>query len=172
MRLLIAAILAVSTLLLLPTTSASARISGDVLFDRHNVNQYHYVPTYIRPHRRPIKITRHKGKRVASARGRDAKFVAHPVGCPRRSFCGCGVARHFGIQDRSLWLAVNWLRFPRATPAPGMVAARRGHVFAILRVIAPGRVLAYDPNSGGHRTRVWVRSIAGFTIVNPRRSRA
>lgn len=172
MRLLIAAILAVSTLLLLPSTSASARTSGDVLFDRHNINQHYYIPTYSKPHRRLIRIARHKGKHLATARGRSAKYVAHPAGCPRSSFCGCGVARHLGIKDRSLWLAASWLRFPRAAAAPGMVAARRGHVFAILQVIRPGLVLAYDPNSGNHRTRIHERRLAGFTVVNPRRRRA
>jgi len=95
--------------------------------------------------------------------------VAHPSGCPSRAFCGCGVAvRLLGAPIRSLWVAANWLRFPRAAPAPGMAAARRGHVFAIEQVLGNGKVLAYDPNSGGHRTRIHVRSLAGFTVVNPR----
>src|SRR5262249_46748318 len=52
-----------------------------------------------------------------------------PAGCPR-SFCGCGAAvRVFGRVVPELNLAANWLRFPRTAPAPGMVAARRGHVF-------------------------------------------
>jgi hypothetical protein len=25
----------------------------------------------------------------------------------------------------------------------------------------------YDPNSGGHQTRIHARSLAGYTIVNP-----
>jgi hypothetical protein len=73
----------------------------------------------------------------------------------------------FGKPVRSLWLAANWLRFPRAAPAPGMVAARRGHVFVIRRVLGGGKVLAYDANSGGHKTRLHVRSLAGFAVVNP-----
>jgi len=73
----------------------------------------------------------------------------------------------FGRPIRSLWLAANWLRYPRTPPAPGMVAARRGHVFVIKQVLGGGRVLAYDANSGGRRTRLHVRSLAGFVVVNP-----
>lgn len=98
-----------------------------------------------------------------------ATVVAHPAGCPARAFCGCGTAvRLLGSPVRSLWLAANWFRFPRAAPAPGMAAVRRGHVFAIEQVLGDGKVLAYDPNSGGHKTRIHVRSLAGFTVVNPR----
>lgn len=99
---------------------------------------------------------------------RAGRVLPHPAGCPRRAFCGCGAAVEvFGKPVRSLWLAANWLRFPRAAPAPGMVAARRGHVFVIRQVLGGGKVLAYDANSGGHKTRLHVRSLAGFVVVNP-----
>lgn len=98
--------------------------------------------------------------------------VAHPVGCPSRAFCGCGASIEvFGRSIRELWLAANWFRFPRAQPAPGMVAVRSHHVFVIREVRGPGLVLAYDANSGGHRTRIHLRSLAGYTVVNPRGSR-
>lgn len=97
-----------------------------------------------------------------------ATVLPHPVGCPRRLFCGCGAAVEvFGRPIRNLWLAANWLAFPRTSPAPGMVAARRGHVFVIKEVLGGGRVLAYDANSGGRQTRLHVRSLAGFAVVNP-----
>jgi hypothetical protein len=48
-----------------------------------------------------------------------------------------------------------------------MVAARRHHVFVIKRVLGGGKVLAYDANSGGHKTRLHVRSLAGFVVVDP-----
>jgi hypothetical protein len=48
------------------------------------------------------------------------RVVAHPRGCPRRAFCGCGAAvRMFDRPIRSLWLARNWLRFPSVAPASG-----------------------------------------------------
>jgi len=99
---------------------------------------------------------------------RGATILPHPIGCPQKAFCGCGAAVEvFGRPIRSLWLAVNWLRFPRVAPAPGMVAARRGHVFVIKQVLGGGRVLAYDANSGRGRTHLHVRSLAGFVVVNP-----
>lgn len=99
---------------------------------------------------------------------RGATILPHPSGCPRRAFCGCGAAVEvFGRPIRALWLAANWLRYPRTSPAPGMVAARRGHVFVIKQVLGGGNVLAYDANSGGRRTRLHVRSLAGFVVVNP-----
>ncbi|WP_416192945.1 hypothetical protein [Nitrobacter sp. TKz-YC01] len=91
-----------------------------------------------------------------------------PAGCPRR-YCGCGASLHiFGRIIPRLNLAANWLRFPRAAPAPGMVAARRHHVFVLKRHLH-GRVwLVWDANSGRGKTRIHPRSIAGFTIVDPR----
>jgi hypothetical protein len=104
-----------------------------------------------------------RGERVA------AEILPHPPGCPRRLFCGCGAAvRVFGAPVRALWLAANWFRFPPAVPAPGMVAVRRGHVFVIEDVVGPGRVLAYDANSGRGLTRRHVRSLAGYSVRNPR----
>lgn len=98
-----------------------------------------------------------------------AQLLPHPVGCPSRAFCGCGASIEvFGRSIRELWLASAWFKFPRAEPAPGMVAVRRHHVFVIREVRAPGLVLAYDANSGGRRTRLHLRSLAGFTVVNPR----
>ncbi|MDE2376782.1 MAG: hypothetical protein KGM94_05870 [Bradyrhizobium sp.] len=90
-----------------------------------------------------------------------------PAGCPR-SFCGCGAAiRVFGRIVPELNLASNWLRFPRATPAPGMVAARRGHVFVLEQHVGGDVWMAYDANSGGHATRIHARSLHGYAIVNP-----
>lgn len=91
-----------------------------------------------------------------------------PAGCPS-SFCGCGAAlRVFGRIVPELNLASNWLRFPRTPPAPGMVAARRGHVFVLEQHLGGDIWMAYDANSGGHATRMHARSLRGYTVVNPR----
>lgn len=98
----------------------------------------------------------------------DATIVEHPTGCPRSAFCGCGAAvRVFGHSVRELWLAANWFKFPRASPAPGMVAVRRHHVFVLEADLGGGAWQVYDANSGGHATRIHARSIAGYTIVDP-----
>jgi hypothetical protein len=101
--------------------------------------------------------------------GIAAQILPHPPGCPRRLFCGCGAAvRIFGAPIRALWPSIAWFQFPPAAPAPGMVAVRRGHVFVIEAVVSPGRVLAYDANSGRGLTRRHVRSLAGYSVRNPR----
>jgi len=98
-----------------------------------------------------------------------AQIVGHPPGCPSRAFCGCGAAvRVFGAPIRSLWLAANWFKFPRAEPAPGNVAVRRHHVFVLEQHVSGNTWLAYDANSGRRLTRIHARSIAGYVIVNPR----
>ncbi len=105
----------------------------------------------------------------------SGRVVAHPAGCPRRLFCGCATAvKVFGKPVRSLYLARNWLRFPRTSPAAGMVAFRSrkggGHVAYIKEYLGAGMAVLYDPNSGGGRTRVHTRSIAGWIVVNPHAS--
>lgn len=90
-----------------------------------------------------------------------------PAGCPHR-FCGCGASLHlFGKIIPRLNLAANWLRFPRAAPAPNMAAARRGHVMVLKRHLHGKVWLVHDSNSGGGKTRLHARSIAGFVIVDP-----
>ncbi|BEV44754.1 hypothetical protein [Afipia carboxidovorans] len=90
-----------------------------------------------------------------------------PAGCPHR-FCGCGASLHlFGKIIPRLNLAANWLRFPRAAPAPNMAAARRGHVMVLKRHLHGSVWLVHDSNSGGGKTRLHARSIAGFVIVDP-----
>jgi hypothetical protein len=92
----------------------------------------------------------------------------HPAGCPRTAFCGCGVSiRVFGHSVRSLWLAANWFRFPRTYARSGAVAVRAHHVFYIEESYGDGTVLAYDPNSGHHLTRLHRVRLNGYTIVDP-----
>ncbi|HEX9209156.1 MAG TPA: hypothetical protein VF901_01480 [Bradyrhizobium sp.] len=111
------------------------------------------------------------GGATAAVNASDARVVSgRPAGCPS-SFCGCGAAvRVFGRVVPELNLAANWLRFPRTSPAPGMVAARRGHVFVLEQHLGGDTWMAYDANSGGHATRMHARSLRGYTVVNPRGS--
>jgi hypothetical protein len=120
------------------------------------------------PAAKPVRLAR--GVAAADTGGGIAtQILPHPPGCPRRLFCGCGAAvKVFGAPIRALWLAANWFKFPPAAPAPGMVAVRRGHVFVIEAVVGPGRVVAYDANSGRGLTRRHVRSLAGYSVRNPR----
>lgn len=144
-----------------------ARKDRQILFER----KYESPPIHI--------ANRHGGaQRVippalhrVMATGAGRIVGGRPAGCPRR-YCGCGASLHiFGRIIPSLNLAANWLRFPRAAPAPGMVAARRGHVFVLRRHISGKTWLVWDANSGRGKTRIHPRSIAGFKIVNPHGSR-
>lgn len=132
-------------------------------YDKHSISGGYYYGV-----QSDVKVA---SRRVHVAQG-EVTLLPHPTGCPSRAFCGCGAALEvFGKEVRELWLARNWFKFPRAEPAPGTVAVRRHHVFVIRRVVSPGVVLAYDANSGGHKTRLHLRSLAGYTVVNPRGSK-
>lgn len=110
----------------------------------------------------PSRITRSAHRISGTAVG------GRPAGCPKRH-CGCSASLYlFGKIIPKLNLAWNWVKmFPKTQPAPGMVAARRGHVFVLKHHIEGKVWMAYDANSGGGKTRIHPRSIAGFTIVNP-----
>ena len=70
-------------------------------------------------------------------------YSGRPAGCPARSWCGCWLASHLGISDRSLWLARNWARVGHSAGGPqvGAIVVWRHHV---------GKVTAVD----GNRIRV------------------
>lgn len=93
---------------------------------------------------------------------------SRPAGCPHR-FCGCEASRYvFGKIKPELNLAYNWIReFPRTSPAPGMAAARSGHVMILISHAGGNDWLVHDGNSGGGKTREHVRSIRGYVIVDP-----
>src|SRR5690348_4337824 len=56
-----------------------------------------------------------------------------PSGCPFR-FCGCGLAKYLGLNDKRLNLAWNWARlFPRTHAQPGAAAVRHHHVMLLER---------------------------------------
>lgn len=166
--------------LLLCALATPAFATEPEMADRHGPGTQWYQP---KPFAKRVKVeqthqraARHVRKGIERAtriaEHTAAQVVAHPPGCPSRQFCGCGVSvRVFGKPVRELYLAANWSRFPPASPAPGKVAWRRGHVFYIEQNFGDGTVLAYDPNSGRHLTRIHRRSLAGYRVVDPHASR-
>jgi hypothetical protein len=97
----------------------------------------------------------------------EAVIGGRPSGCPH-AYCGCSASLYlFGAIKPDLNLAANWLRFPRTSPAPRMAAARHGHVMVLVEARGGSNWLVHDGNSGRGLTRLHVRSIAGYTIVNP-----
>lgn len=111
--------------------------------------------------------------RTATVVTADATVIGRrPEGCPHR-YCGCEASLYlFGEMRPDLNLAANWKRkFPRAAPAPGMAAARSGHVMVLISHASGDEWLVHDGNSGGGLTRQHVRSIRGYTVVDPHGSR-
>jgi hypothetical protein len=107
--------------------------------------------------------------RPFDANGNEARVIGgRPAGCPH-AYCGCSASLYlFGHIIPSLNLAANWIKkFPRAHAAPRMAAARRHHVFVLIRHISGSNWLVHDGNSGHHLTREHVRSIRGYVIVDP-----
>lgn len=79
----------------------------------------------------------------------------------------------FGEARPELYLASNWIRkFPRTAPAPGMAAARSGHVMILISPAGGNDWLVHDGNSGHGMTRRHVRSISGYIIIDPHGSRS
>ena len=91
-----------------------------------------------------------------------------PQGCPH-AFCGCEASLYvFGKIRPELNLASNWIRkFPRTSPAPGMAAARSGHVMVLMSHVEGNNWLVHDGNSGGGLTREHIRSISGLRDRQP-----
>jgi hypothetical protein len=117
-------------------------------------------PSAAQPEPRRIHTARFSGgERVGGGR---------PAGCPHE-FCGCEASLFlYGEIRPELNLAANWMwKFPHASPAPGMAAARPGHVMVLVKHIAGDEWFVHDGNSGGGLTRDHVRSIRGYTIVDP-----
>jgi hypothetical protein len=112
-------------------------------------------------------------RHVIDANGNGIVVGGRPTGCPH-AFCGCEASRYvFGEMRRELYLASNWIRkFPRAAPAPGMAAARSGHVMILISHVGGNDWLVHDGNSGGGKTRDHVMSISRYVIVDPRSSRS
>jgi hypothetical protein len=117
-----------------------------------------------------VRVRRDRARRaVGPEASQRAQIIGgRPAGCPK-AFCGCAASiKLFGKIRADLNLASNWLRkFPRTSPAPMMAAARRGHVMVLLEHVGGDRWLTYDGNSGKGLTRIHVRSIRGFAVVDP-----
>jgi hypothetical protein len=91
-----------------------------------------------------------------------------PSDCPH-SYCGCGLRKYLGLEDKRLNLASNWARlFPRESgPRAGVAAVRSGHVMYIEGAAGNGQWLVRDYNSGGGLSRVHVRDVRGYVFVDP-----
>ena len=162
MKILIA--LCAAALFAFVSTSAEAR---------HRYHHRHYAHHHMRgQHVHVARTTFAYRASKQDLRYERESYEPHPAGCPHIAFCGCGVSvKVFGHPVRELFLAANWFKYPRAMPAPGMVAVRNHHVMYIMAVDANGNATVYDPNSGGHQTRIHRRSLSGYSVRDPHGAR-
>ena len=133
--------------------------------------RHHYRPLYRTVTAASIPRTHtslHAVSGTYAVSGSDDQIVAHPIGCPRTLFCGCGAAQELGLSDPSLLSVKSWYKFPRAIAAPGMALLwGERHVAAIRTVHGDGTATVYDANSGAGLTRIHRISLAGLVVVDP-----
>jgi hypothetical protein len=167
MRTVIAVVIAIFTLAVLATPSQA----------RHRHHHYYsghygrYLAQHYRNHERRRYAWRHRHRHYDNTppvahRGLSRPCqIARSMGGP----CGC-VAEEiiFGRSDHvlngfNLWLANEWLRFPRALPRAGTAAVWPGrHVEAVVAVNGNGSVTTNGPY-GLRRV-----SLSRVVIVDPR----
>jgi hypothetical protein len=150
MRLFVAAVSVVS--LVVSASAADAK-------PRHGAH-HHQVKHHVSKYRtqRVLHARRHRLHQVATTRTPHGKGFG-----PRPSaWCGYFMRMHTGLKDASLNLARNWAHAGSAAhgPAPGVIGVMRHHVFKVVSVIGPGKVLALSGDDG-HAIRTRVRSTAG-----------
>ena len=119
------------------------------------------------PERRPAR--RAAVASYASADQGATIIGGRPSDCPH-AYCGCGLRKFLGLEDKRLNLAWNWAKFfPReSAPRAGLAAVRRSHVMYIESSAGDGQWLVRDYNSGGGLSRLHVRDVRGYVFVNPR----
>jgi hypothetical protein len=133
----------------------------------HYYHASHHVAAATPYHDRAIRFP-HAATPSRAFAGAEGQIVAHPAGCPRTLFCGCGAAQELGLTDSSLWAVKSWYKFPRAAAAAGMALLwGERHVAAIRTVHGDGTATVYAANSGGGLTRVHRISLAGLIVVDP-----
>ena len=87
---------------------------------------------------------------------------ARPIHCPKTRWCGCWMAHHLGMNNRSLWLARNWAAVgtKASAPAAGVIVVWRHHVGVITGRDYKGNWVVKSGNDG-RQVRERPRSLAG-----------
>ena len=115
----------------------------------HHRHHWHHYVHRIRGNHVPIHVAHNEGR---------------PADCYGIPWCGCWLKHALGVVSSALNLnmAREWAHWGRAAsgPAPGVVGVMPHHVFKVVAVEGPGRVLAISGNDS-HAVRTRVRSTAG-----------
>lgn len=89
---------------------------------------------------------------------KTTRAIARFARDPRpRAWCGWWMRQRYHVADRSYNLARKWAHFGSAASGPceGCIGVQPHHVFEVVRVVGPGKVLAISGNDGrAVRTRV------------------
>ena len=151
MRLVVAAVSVVS--LVLGATAADAK-------PRHGMHRHHIKYHHVSKHH--AYIARHSRRHAQHTRKISRERHATGFGPRPSQWCGYFMRTQTGLKDPSLNLARNWARVGSAAggPAPGVIGVMRHHVFKVVSVVGPGKVLALSGNDG-HAVRTRVRSTSG-----------
>ncbi len=89
-------------------------------------------------------------------------YVHHSGGRPH-AWCGWWLKHALGVvSSLNLNMAREWVHWGRSAPgpAPGVVGVEPHHVFKVIAVVGPGRVLAISGNDG-HAVKTRIRSTSG-----------
>lgn len=92
-----------------------------------------------------------------------------PSQCPVRAWCGCFLEDYFGLRDRSLWVARNWINVGRPAQR-GCInciavlrrGARGGHVGVVRSYDEHGNPVIY---SGNHNNAVGVGTYPASRVL-------
>ena len=132
--------------------------------------QHHAHRRVVRHHiarRHSVKHLARRGGSVTPRRHYSQITNSHIVGgrpsdCYGIPWCGCYMRHLVGVADKAYNLARNWVHFghPAYGPAPGVIGVMSHHVFKVVSVISPGRVIAISGNDG-HAVRERERSTRG-----------
>lgn len=114
-----------------------------------------------------MAIPVHYDRSRAHYRHYTRSYIGAPRDCIGIPWCGCWLRHQFGIVDKSLNLAANWLRYPHvpAYVADVVVWPSHHHVGKVLSVHG-NKASIQSGNSG--RSGVTIRDIPiqmGFTFV-------
>lgn len=127
-------------------------------------------PARARSRARPTRTAsrgQHRARRALGGSYGVVDIGGRPAGCPH-AYCGCGLRKYLGIADPDLNLARAWGRkYPRVAARSGAVAVRSHHVFLLEEQVDGILWRVRDFNSGGGRSRVHVRSVRGYSFVDP-----
>ena len=128
-------------------------------------SRYGAIPSVEQPrrerHHGPV-MDAHGNRAVANG---EVHYLPHPPGVRRTQFCGAGAwyALTGQVVNGGTWAIADYWpgHYHGSTP----VAHWPGHVAIIRQNYGNGTALMEDYNSGGHKSRLWVRSLAGARII-------